>query len=113
MPGAGGTCWACGGDLPVFSRFITPAGPVLAQPGNELHPHHFDRLAGERLDQPLGRIESHPHFPGVLGLMNLSTQPWQGQLSSGERLPIAPGKSCNLASLTRLDTDRGTLALVR
>ena len=45
--------------------------------------------------------------------MNLSTQPWQGQLSSGERLPIAPGKSCNLASLTRLDTDRGTLALVR
>ena len=45
--------------------------------------------------------------------MNLSDQPWQAELSSGERLPIAPGKSCNLASLIRLDTDRGTLALVR
>jgi DNA-binding helix-hairpin-helix protein with protein kinase domain len=112
-PGERGRCWACGGELPVFARFLTPAGPVLAQPGNELHAHHFDRLAGERLDQPLGRIDSHPRIPGVLGIMNLSTQPWRGQLSSGEWLPIAPGRSCNLASLTRLDTDRGALALVR
>ncbi|MGA1304795.1 MAG: protein kinase domain-containing protein [Cyanobium sp.] len=112
-PGERGRCWACGGELPVFARFLTPAGPVLAQPGNELHAHHFDRLAGERLDQPLGRIDSHPRIPGVLGIMNLSTQPWRGQLSSGEWLPIAPRRSCNLASLTRLDTDRGALALVR
>jgi DNA-binding helix-hairpin-helix protein with protein kinase domain len=112
-PGAEGTCWACGGYLPVFARFLTPAGPVLAQPGNALHAHHFDRLAGERLDQPLGRIDAHPQRPGVLGILNLSGQPWQGELSSGERLPIAPGKSCNLASLIRLDTDRGSLALVK
>ena len=112
-PASGGCCWACGSSFPAFARFLTPAGPVLAQPGNELHAHHFDRLMGERLDQPLGRIDSHPQAPAVLGLMNLSCHTWQGELSSGDRLSIPPGKSCNLASLTRLDTDRGTLALVR
>jgi serine/threonine protein kinase len=112
-PALGGSCWACGKDIPAFPRFLTPGGPVLAQPGNELHAHHFDRLIGERLDQPLGRIDGHPQAPGVLGILNLSGHAWQGELSSGERLPIPPGKSCNLASLTCLDTDRGTLALVR
>ena len=108
-PGQGGRCWACGAELPVFARLITPDGAVLAQPGNALHRHHFERLSGERLDQPLARVEAHPRLTGVFGLKNLSDQPWQALLSSGERVPVPPGRSCSLEALARLDTHLGTV----
>lgn len=110
-PGQRSRCWACGAELPRFARFLTPEGAVLAQPGNALHHHHFDRLAGERLDQPIGRVEAHPRRAGVFGLTNLSAHDWQAELSSGERVPIPPGRSCSLNALARLHTHLGSVAL--
>ena len=111
-PGQPGRCWDCGGELPLFAHFLTPSGAVLAQPGNELHGHHFDPLASERLDQPIGRIEPHPQRADLLGIKNLSSHSWHAQLSSGESLPVPPGRSCSLASLSLLHSHLGTIRLV-
>ncbi|MFN9619159.1 MAG: protein kinase domain-containing protein [Synechococcaceae cyanobacterium] len=111
-PGVPGHCWDCSGSFPPAGRLIAPAGVVLAQPGNELHRHHFDPLAAERIDAPLGRIEVHPHKPGVLGLLNLGDQPWSAELRSGGSHSVEPGKRCNLALLSRLHTPLGPLAMV-
>jgi serine/threonine protein kinase len=108
-----GRCWDCAGDLPISPRLITPAGTVHAQPGNALHPHHFHALAGERLDQPIARVEAHPQHADLLGLKNLSQQIWTAVLASGERVPIAPGRSCSLTSLNVIQTPVGTIQLVR
>ena len=108
-----GRCWDCAGDLPISPRLITPAGTVHAQPGNALHPHHFHALAGERLDQPIARVEAHPQHADLMGLKNLSQQIWTAVLASGERVPIAPGRSCSLTSLNVIQTPVGTIQLVR
>ncbi|MEI8251834.1 MAG: protein kinase [Synechococcus sp. ELA057] len=112
-PGEPGRCWACGGELPVSARLITPAGAVQAQPGNALHPHHFSPLEGERLDQPIARVEAHPQKAELLGLKNLSQQLWTAVLNSGEEVPIAPGRSCSLASLHVVHTPLGPIQMAR
>ena len=108
-----GRCWDCGGSLPLLPRLLAPAGVVLAQPGNALHPHHFDPLALESIDTPLAAVEAHPSRPGVLGLRNLSTASWRAELSSGETLELAPDQRCNLALLRRLQTPLGPVEMVR
>jgi serine/threonine protein kinase len=112
-PGLPGRCWACGGELPAAPRLQTADAAVIAQPGNELHAHHFDPLAPEQLDQPIARVEPHPQRPDLLGLKNLTPHAWSAELSSGERMDVPPQRSCNLSSLTVLQTHLGTLRLLR
>ena len=111
-PGESGRCWACGAEVPPAPRLLTPCGPVVARPGNELHAHHFDPLAPERLDQPIGRIETHPQRAELLGVKNLTPHPWTAELSGGDSTPIPPGRSCNLASLSVLQTHLGSVRLI-
>jgi serine/threonine protein kinase len=111
-PGQPGRCWDCGAAFPAPARLEMPAAVVLAQSGNELHAHHFNGLASERLDQPLGRLESHPRRADLLGLKNLSTRSWSVLLADGERLELPPGRSCSLASLREVHTDQGVIRLV-
>lgn len=112
-PSLPGRCWDCGGSVPALPRLVAPAGVVLAQPQNQLHRHHVDPLAPEAIETPLGCIEEHPHRPGVLGLRNLSLESWEAELSSGERVTVAPDQRCNLALLTRLHTPLGVVVMVR
>lgn len=112
-PGEAGSCWDCGGSFAVLPRLVTPAGVVLAQPENTLHRHHFEPLAAESIEAPLGRVEVHPQQASVQGLMNLSDQPWTAELSSGESLTVEPGRRCNLAHLQRLHTPLGAVEMVR
>jgi DNA-binding helix-hairpin-helix protein with protein kinase domain len=111
-PGEPGRCWDCGGSFPAPPRLQAPAGVVLAQPENELHRHHFDPLAPERIDGPLGRLEVHPRKPDVRGLHNLSDQPWRAELSNGDMLTLEPDQRCNVALLSRVCTPLGTIELV-
>lgn len=106
-PARPGCCWACGGSLAPALRLLMPAGTVVAAAGNELHSHHFDPVAAESLDCPVGRIETHPGRADLLGLLNLTDQSWTALLSTGERLPVPPGKRCNLALLAGLETPLG------
>jgi len=112
-PGQPGRCWACGGTFPAGPCLRAPAASVATAAENELHPHHFDPLAPERIDAPLGRIVSHPGDASLLGLENLTSQPWRLEFSGGESLELPPGKRCNLASLERIHTSCGSLVVER
>ena len=112
-PGEPGRCWDCGGDLPVMPRLLMAGGAVLAQPGNALHAHHFQPLQAERLDQPLARIEAHPQRVDLLGLKNLSADPWTAVLSRGEEVVIPPLRSGSLSSLVAIHTPLGPITMVR
>ena len=106
-------CWACGGLLNPAPRFLTARGSVAAAADNELHPHHFDPLASERIDIPLAIVEAHPVKAAVLGLKNLSSETWTAELENGESSPVAPGQRCNLGLLVRLHTSLGSVELIR
>ena len=80
---------------------------------SELQPHHLDPLAPLSLETPLARLVSHPDNPEVLGLQNLSAEPWQGQLSNGQTITLAPGKTCNLAALQQLHNGAGLITVLR
>jgi hypothetical protein len=86
---------------------------VLAQPENELHPHHLNPYATESIQSPIGRIESHPSDPAILGLQNLSSHIWKAQLNNAQTVNIAPGQRCNLAQLEQIETHLGVVALAR
>ncbi len=100
-------CWDCGGPLPASPRLRIGDRSVLVQPGNEVYRHHFDRLRSESLERPLGRVESHPRQPGLLGLLNLSDQVWQAELDDGASLPLPPGQRGNLRRIRVLRTPWG------
>jgi hypothetical protein len=85
----------------------------MAQPDNELYPHHLNPLATESIGAPIGRIESHPSDPRLLGLQNLSLQSWTAQLSNGDSVDISPGQRCNLARVSEIKTHLGSVALER
>jgi hypothetical protein len=90
-----------------------PQGRVSAAAGNDLHPHHLDPLAPLGLEHPLARLVSHPDNPEVLGLQNLSAEPWQGHLSNGQTIALAPGTTCNLAALQQLHSGAGPITVLR
>lgn len=102
-------CWACDQILPPVQRLHLPRGVVLAQPDNELQPHHFDPHWLESLDTPVARVESHPQDPRVLGLLNLSSQAWQVDLPQGGTAAVVPGRRCNLTRVVRIHTHLGSI----
>ncbi|MFY8149706.1 MAG: protein kinase domain-containing protein [Prochlorococcaceae cyanobacterium] len=106
-------CWNCGTSLEPPLRLELPHGTVLATPGNELRAHHLDPLREEDLREPLARVEAHPQDPAILGLRNLSGEPWSVELAQGQRVPLEPGKTCNLAPVRRLTTPAGPITVGR
>jgi DNA-binding helix-hairpin-helix protein with protein kinase domain len=112
-PGVAGACWNCGSSLSVPLQLQLPHGRVVAAAGNELHPHHFDPLAGEDLRQPLARVVAHPTDPSIVGLQNLGPSTWQGLLHNGGSISVEPGKTCNLAALRQLSSHAGPITPIR
>jgi hypothetical protein len=106
-------CWSCGAPVPAGLRLRMPGGVVHAAADNELHPHHFDPRLPEDLRTPLARVEAHPRDAALLGLRNLSPQGWSVDLSSGTRVALEPGRTCNLTAALRIHTPAGTIAVLR
>jgi DNA-binding helix-hairpin-helix protein with protein kinase domain len=109
--GAQASCWYCDQPLRAGPALSTPRGRVQVCAGNELHAHHFNGLESPRLDHPLARVVTHPSDASLLGLRNLSSEPWRASSTSGQQHAVAPGKTCNLAALHQLDTPWGALHL--
>ena len=105
------TCWSCGQPVGRSPSMRTANGQVMACTDNELHAHHFNRLEPLRIDQPLARVVAHPNDPKLLGLQNLSDQPWRATATGGQGYAVNPGKTCNLAALHQLDTPWGAMCL--
>jgi DNA-binding helix-hairpin-helix protein with protein kinase domain len=86
-------CLACGKTVPRPTRITIGNYLVAALPGSELYRHHVEPGASVILAQPVGRIEQHPTNAEIVGLHNLSSEPWTGQLRNGNLLPVAPGRT--------------------
>ena len=112
-PEVPGSCWSCGTPLPAALQLQLPHGLVTAAAGNELHPHHFDPLLGEAIATPLARLVAHPSDPSLLGLQNLTSTTWQGSTRTGQRIELAPGKTCNLSALQQLNSSAGPILVLR
>ena len=88
-------------------------GEVFAQPENELYPHHFNAFTAERIDAPVGRVQSHPSDPSILGLENLSNVAWLATYANGQSVEVPPGKRCSLNQVSNIKTNLGVVALER
>jgi DNA-binding helix-hairpin-helix protein with protein kinase domain len=104
-------CWACGDFIPPVGALQLPRGVVLAQPDNELLPHHFDARGVECLETPVARVETHPRDECILGLLNLSDQPWNVNLVEGGTATVPPGRRCNLKRAAQIQTHLGDIHL--
>ena len=104
-------CWKCSGKLPVPLLLMLPCAKVIAADGNELHAHHFDPLANEDLNHPIGRIVEHPQDKTIIGLKNLSNHSWQARLHNSNWIDLEPGKICNLAALDKINCSAGSIIL--
>ena len=86
-------CAACGKTVARPTRITIGNYLVATLPGRELYRHHIEPGAAISLAEPVGRIEQHPTNAEILGLHNLTGEPWTGQLQNGNLLPVAPGKT--------------------
>ena len=110
-PGEASRCWNCGELLPNPQRLRTDHAWIAAAAGNALYPHHFDPRASLDLHHPLAQLEAHPSNPTLLGLKNLSSQPWQAEWTDGRSLLLEPRQTCNLAALRTIRTSAGTITV--
>jgi len=106
-------CWACGSSIELPARLLVGKATVLAQSENELHPHHLNPFATESIHAPIGKVESHPSDPSILGLQNLSSHTWKAKLNNAQTVNINPGQRCNLSQLELIETHLGVVSLVR
>ncbi|MEC9030016.1 MAG: protein kinase, partial [Cyanobacteriota bacterium] len=101
------TCWNCYMALTQPQTLRLTNGVVAASADNELCPHHFDNLKPPDLKHPVGLVVQHPSDPSMLGLKNLTTEPWTAILSNGSKTTVEAGKTCNLAAVIQLFTPMG------
>lgn len=101
------TCWNCKSALTQAQTLRLANGVVAASAENEIYPHHFDNLKPPELKHPVGQVVQHPSDPSMLGLKNLTTEPWTAILSNGSKTTVEAGKTCNLAALIQLFTPMG------
>ena len=106
-------CWACCNEIESPMQLKTGHGAVFAQPENELYPHHFNALTAEGIDDPVGRVQSHPSNPSILGLENLTNVTWTATCTNGQVIEVAPGKRCSLNQVSSINTNLGVVALKR
>jgi len=108
-----GACWSCAsppieaGRLPML--VLDPDGErhvVALDAGRRLYAHH---LRGRRYDyREVGaEVVRHPVAPDVIGLRNLSADPWivtaGGGASGAPETMVFPGRSVTIASGTHID----------
>ncbi len=101
------TCWNCKSTLTQPQTLRLANGVVAASADNEIYPHHFDNLKPPQLKDPVGKVMQHPSDPSILGLKNLTKQPWTATLTNGSKTSVEAGKTCNLNALIQLFTPMG------
>jgi eukaryotic-like serine/threonine-protein kinase len=100
-------CWHCGCELSPSTVLECETALVTLAEGNQLHPHHFNRLISIDLQTPIGVVAANPNRPELIGLKNLSDVPWQAELQTGDVLTVPPGRSTNLALTASVRTSHG------
>jgi DNA-binding helix-hairpin-helix protein with protein kinase domain len=107
-------CWQCSSPAPAAADLpmlvLDPGGerhPVALNPGRRLFAHHLGR---RRYDykEVSGEVVRHPDAPDVLGLRNLSPDPWvastcTGAGAAGTQVVVVPGRSVTIAPGTSID----------
>jgi DNA-binding helix-hairpin-helix protein with protein kinase domain len=99
------TCSACGQAVPRPTRMSLARYLIAILPGHELYPHHVSAGAAVGLSEPVGRIDQHPTNPAIIGLHNLTHNPWSGQLRDGSTVTVAPDRTVRIVD--GLDIDFG------
>jgi RsiW-degrading membrane proteinase PrsW (M82 family) len=69
---------------------------IPATLGARLYERQAPGAHATRGDGVVAEVTTHPNDPAVLGLKNLSGQPWNVTLASGEQRELAPGRSIRL-----------------
>jgi DNA-binding helix-hairpin-helix protein with protein kinase domain len=90
------TCWNCKAQVPLPLRIRVGDHIVVLRRGTKLFPHHVDPRQRGNFSAPVAEIQEHPTTAGVLGLANVSGQPWRWLMWNGETEEIDPGTTCRL-----------------
>jgi hypothetical protein len=93
------TCWHCKRPCRLPARLEVGKSVVMLNPWTKLFPHHLDPLRLYDFSAPCAEVTAHPTQPDVLGLKNLSAQPWNYQgPDRGPAREVAPGRNCRIAA---------------
>lgn len=99
--GVPGTCWSCGEEIPAPPTVEIGDRVVVLNHDSAVTRHHL--LRDYDYDTVVGRVAVHPSRPGVWGLQNCSTGPWQVLVPGGTQRTVEPGQSVGLVDGTRID----------
>lgn len=94
-------CWHCRKPIPtpLRLRITHPAGStdvLLIQQFKLYHRHLNPKTENHEKPDVLAELAQHPKNPQVWGLRNLTSQPWEATLPTGEVKTVAPRQSIPL-----------------
>ncbi len=95
--GKPGSCIHCGRELVLPARIRVGRSVIVLPQGGRLYRHHVEsgRPVGSEV---VAEVSAHPLKPEILGMKNVTGQPWSVQWPDGKLLPLEPGKTIKLES---------------
>lgn len=89
-------CPLCGGAVPRPTRMTLGRYLVAMRPDRQLFAHHVEPAAPVALKDSVGAVDKHPTDAAIIGLRNLTQEPWQGKTSEGKPITIVPGRTVRI-----------------
>lgn len=104
-PVAPGACLCCGEAMAIPLVICTNDTLAILSLGRELS---LGKPGSSNGTAATARVESHPKYPHLLGLRNLSEESWRVSFEDGSAHRVDPGKAVRIAPGVEIETAQGT-----
>lgn len=84
-------CWNCQHTLPVPVTLAVEKSRILIQKSTKLYSHHINN--DYDMKSVIASVTKNPNNPGILGLLNQSSENWTYIKTDGSQIPVAIGKN--------------------
>lgn len=99
-------CPRCGGHVPRPMRMSLGRYLVSMLPTRQLFAHHVDGNAPISLRDSVATVDVHPTDETIVGLRNLTGDPWQGRTQDGKPVTVVPGRTVRIIDGLGIDFGR-------
>lgn len=99
-------CPCCGKSVPRPTRMTVGRYLVSMLPARQLYKHHVEPAAAITLRDSVATVDVHPNDNTIMGLRNLTPEPWRGRTSDGRPVTIMPDRTVRILDGLGIDFGR-------
>lgn len=96
-----GACWSCGKALALLPRIRIGSDVVILSRETRLYGHHIGTVQDD--GSAIADVSQNPNNPTLLGLRNLTSEPWTMTRPDGSMVDVPPGRSAPILTGNKIN----------